>query len=121
MKLILSKSIVEVEEIILATIGVYEDNSAQDELNAKRILLRGYPFWLRVLLKVKHFIFGDPEPIKILPKKQYKISMTYLNRDGRFVFTAYFLTEKEALDEFLVVKDFAKRLENKHAMDIISK
>lgn len=120
MKLILSKSIIEIEHIRHATVGVHEDHYQQEDVDYARSLL-DHPVWLRAFLKVKYFFVGYPRLIRVPPKRQYKISMTYSNCEGRFTFTAFFLTEKEAADEFAVIKEFAKRLENKHAMDIISK
>lgn len=121
MKLILSKTIVEVDEISFATVGLHtEDSYSTEDVEFARNLL-SMPLWLRVFTKIKYAIFGQPKPFAVPASKCYKITIEYGNSKGKFTVKLTYNTEREAVEEFAVVKEFAKRLENKHAMDIISK
>lgn len=121
MKLILSKTIVEVDEIVFATVGLHtEDSYSTDDVEFARKLL-SMPVWLRLFVKIKYAIFGHPSLLPVPASRYYKITIEYGNGKGKFTVKLTYNTEREAVEEFAVVKEFAKRLENKHAMDIISK
>ncbi len=122
MKLILSKTIVEVEQILFATVGLQKEDSRSEEGIdfAKELLYK--PFWMRLFIKLKYFLFGYPSP-RIVPIKSwdYKIMIEYMFEKSKFTLKLTYSTEREAAEEFAAIKDFVKKLENKHAMDIISK
>lgn len=121
MKLILNKSIIEVEEITFASVGsAVEDTYSGDDVDLARSLM-SMPLLTRLFLKAKYALFGWPKPLISSVSKVHRISMKYSNSSGKYEFTSTYTIEREAVEEFAVLKDFAKRLENKHAMDIISK